>query len=108
MSDTDQEPKPPTQQTQPQGINPKTGKPCKGIEIPVPCRGRFREARPQGNEGPRPLTERPGRLGTGKLADDQAHRRYEDVAGPIREVSDAYPDTHRVFSRGRSDQLLNG
>ena len=30
MSDTDQEPKPPTQQTQPQGINPKTGKPYRG------------------------------------------------------------------------------
>lgn len=41
MSDTDQEPKPPTQQTQPQGINPKTGKPYKGIEIPVPSEDDF-------------------------------------------------------------------
>jgi hypothetical protein len=30
-----------TQQTQPKGIDPKTGKPYKPIEIPVPKRGVF-------------------------------------------------------------------
>jgi hypothetical protein len=35
MADTEQEP---TQQTQPKGIDPKTGKPYDPIEIPVPKR----------------------------------------------------------------------
>jgi len=35
MPDTDPEP---TQQTQPKGINPKTGEPYEPVEIPVPER----------------------------------------------------------------------
>ena len=32
----EQEPMPKTQQTQPKGINPKTGEPYEPVEIPVP------------------------------------------------------------------------
>jgi hypothetical protein len=38
MSDDDQHGSEPTQQTQPKGIDPKTGKPHEPIEIPVPKR----------------------------------------------------------------------
>jgi hypothetical protein len=38
MSDHDSEP---TQQTQPKGIDPKTGKPYEPVEIPVPKRSVF-------------------------------------------------------------------
>jgi hypothetical protein len=31
----------PSQQTQPKGINPKTGKPYEPVEIPVPSREEF-------------------------------------------------------------------
>jgi hypothetical protein len=41
MSDDDQHASEPTQQTQPKGINPKTGEAYKPIEIPVPRRGVF-------------------------------------------------------------------
>jgi hypothetical protein len=37
----DQQGSEPTQLTQPKGIDPKTGKPHKPIEIPVPKRGVF-------------------------------------------------------------------
>lgn len=33
--------KPDTQKTMPKGIDPKTGKPYEGIEIPVPKRSEF-------------------------------------------------------------------
>jgi hypothetical protein len=39
MSDTDREPTPKTQPTQPRGIDPKTGKPYESVEIPVPSEG---------------------------------------------------------------------
>ena len=38
MADTEPEP---TQQTQPKGIDPKTGKPYEPVEIPVPKRDTF-------------------------------------------------------------------
>lgn len=34
----------PTQKTQPRGIDPKTGKPYKPVEIPVPRRKDFEQA----------------------------------------------------------------
>jgi hypothetical protein len=51
MADDDQrEPTPKTQQTQPKGIDPKTGKPYKPIEIPVPKRGCVRPTTTSGGE----------------------------------------------------------
>jgi hypothetical protein len=41
MSDEKQDQ--PTQKTQPRGIDPKTGKPYEGIEIPVPKRKDFED-----------------------------------------------------------------
>jgi hypothetical protein len=50
------EPKPSTQQTQPKGIDPKTGEPYEPIDIPVPKRSAFdrllgrAENTPRGND----------------------------------------------------------
>lgn len=41
MEDNDRQPMSKTQQTQPKGIDPRTGKPYEPIEIPVPRRGVF-------------------------------------------------------------------
>ena len=46
----------PTQQTQPKGINPKTGKPYEPVEIPVPKRSAWdsllgRATRSSANDG---------------------------------------------------------
>jgi hypothetical protein len=42
MAENDQQDQPrPSQQTQPKGIDPKTGEPYEPVEIPVPNRGTF-------------------------------------------------------------------
>jgi hypothetical protein len=41
MADDDQHVAEPTQQTQPKGIDPETGKPYEPVEIPVPKRSVF-------------------------------------------------------------------
>lgn len=55
MADDHQpEPKPKTQKTQPKGIDPETGKPYDGIEIPVPKEQEIEDLISRAAKGKRP------------------------------------------------------
>jgi hypothetical protein len=51
------EPTPKTQQTQPKGIDPKTGKPYEPIEIPVPKRSTWDRLLKRAESAPAPAKD---------------------------------------------------
>lgn len=56
--DHEHEPTPPTQLTQPKGIDPKTGKPYEPIEIPIPNKDDFEQLVRRVAKGPQRTTRR--------------------------------------------------